>query len=580
MKKSDSDRLKNGQQVNWELLETLRSEPGRRFAFGMTVENTSIRLWHLNHEVMVVSSPFDFQEDYETLIDVLSRFAFAPIHQLGYDPTFIKGTHVEEGASQHDRVIIENKTYELVNVVANHCSNTVIGRCSWVWDAVEVESGTAVVVKDFWVEEDRSTEFDILKDMHQRIRAYDWKANCVAPSKAPLTTSGDHASGRIDPHYDEDMIDRTAYFVNILGGEKLLVDGHVDNTRSVMARGYQFPMVDCDMYRLTSQLAEQQGNSHTNGTEDDIQDETTYRPMRRIFSKGTKALAHHRLVMARGTPLDKILNPRLAFWTLRDASYGLFIMHCIGYLHRDPSAPNILLTEAGIGALADLEYAIPISQAGQLHVGRMGTPNYKAIEVVYNNYLRQPNDTPLPPLTEYDDPDLDILTFTKPAMTSAPWTRCELHDIESFFWIALWLMFRHTSSRHVPAIDAVPTFPSAEAHSLPSPEGSYDLDAHHDMYNRIFPDAWNLVQFERRDILCVGSAYQRALTVLPPSFRKTALYFEYIRRALFEQYDKGAGRVVPGNLWDMLYRLCAHGVRLMPEDGFVPLSSITIRNEK
>ncbi|KAI0666596.1 hypothetical protein C8Q78DRAFT_994696 [Trametes maxima] len=273
--------------------------------------------------------------------------------------------------------------------------------------------------------------------------------------------------------------------------------------------------------------------------------------------------------MARGTPLDKILNPRLAFRTLRDASYGLFIMHCIGYLHRDPSAPNILLTEAGIGVLADLELGSFMSAGWEL----LGTTWLSRSSTTT---IRQPNDIPLPPLTEDDDPDLDILAFTKPAMTSVPWTRCELHDVESFFLIALWLMFRHTSSRHVPVIDAVPTFPSAEAHTLPSPKDNYDLDAHHDMYNRIFPDAWNLAQFERRDILCVRSAYQRAFSVLPPSFRNTALYFEYIRRALFEQYDGGAGRVVPGNLWDLLHRLCANGASFMPEDNFGPLSSIAI----
>ncbi|KAI0644496.1 hypothetical protein C8Q79DRAFT_776212 [Trametes meyenii] len=581
LRKSGSDRLKNGQRVNWELLETLRAEPGRRFAFGMTVENTSVRLWHFNHEVMVVSSPFDFQKDYETFIDVLCRFAFAPFHQLGYDPTFIKGTHIDKDALQHDRVIIENKTYELFNVVANHCADAVVGRCSWVWDAVEVDSGTPVVVKDCWVEDDRLTEFDILKDIHQRIRAYDWKADCVAPCMAPLTSSGDPAVGRIDPHYHDD-VDRTAYFVNIICGQKLFVDGQVDNTRSVMARGYQLPpTVSCDMYNLTPQPTEMQPGTHAIGTEgDESQDDTVYIPMRGVFDKGTKARAHHRLVMSRGTPLDKILDPRLAFRTLRDASYSIFIMHCIGYLHRDPSAPNILLTETGLGVLADLEYAIPLSQAGQPHIGRVGTPNYMAIEVVYNNYLQQPNHTPLPPLAEEDVSDVDITAFTAPSTTSTPWTRCELHDIESFFWIALWLLFRHTSSRHMPTAGANPILPGAEALSLSSPQDDYDLDAHRDMYNRMFPHAWKFTQFERRDILCVGSAYQRALSVLPPSFRKTALYFEYLRRALLEQYGKGSGRVISGSLWGMLYRLCANGARFMPEDSFVPLSTIAVHNNK
>ena len=45
-------------------------------------------------------------------------------------------------------------------------------------------------------------------------------------------------------------------------------------------------------------------------------------------------------------------------------------MHCVGYMHRDPSAPNILRSEEGLGVLSDLEYAKRLSDETPAHVGR------------------------------------------------------------------------------------------------------------------------------------------------------------------------------------------------------------------
>ena len=40
----------------------MRMDPRRRFTLGMTFAETTVRLWHYNREVLVVSEAFDFNK--------------------------------------------------------------------------------------------------------------------------------------------------------------------------------------------------------------------------------------------------------------------------------------------------------------------------------------------------------------------------------------------------------------------------------------------------------------------------------------------------------------------------------------
>ncbi|KAL1747052.1 hypothetical protein HDZ31DRAFT_32840 [Schizophyllum fasciatum] len=570
LKKAEKDYLQNSRQLNWELLHTLRSEPGRRFVLGMTVENRNVRLWHFNREIVVVSKAFDFQSDYETFIDILARFAFASPSQLGYDPTFIKGAPLGGGKRRNDKIVINDTVYELLQVIEIHRANAAMGRCSWLWDAKNTSTAETIVIKDCWMEDDRPTEYEILEDMRKRIRAYDWKRGCVPPSKgarwAPLSECD---PGRVDPHYHDD-INRIAYFVNIMYGEKVKVDDMEDNTRTVMARGHALPPdpLSWEVFRIAPQARERQVSGHTSGTMGhESQDASEYAPVAGIFAKGTNARAHHRIVMSRGEPLDKINDSVAAFRVLKDASYGLFVMHCIGYLHRDPSAPNILLSHDGLGVLSDIEYAKRLEDMHPVHIGMTGTANYVAIEAIVGDYiLANKPDKPRAPLARYPDGrPIPSAVPTNVAVSASrdPWKLCELHDIESMFWIALWILYRHTLSRYT---------------STTKPP--YDIIAHRKLYQEIFPGQWNKSDMRRR-MLCVGNRYDAALNALPPEFRFTAFCFGAFRETLVEHYEKVGERRIHGGLWNMLHGLCADAMDLMPQNvTLVPLSTLLPRGEK
>ncbi|KAL1723850.1 hypothetical protein EV715DRAFT_285913 [Schizophyllum commune] len=574
LKKAEKDCMENSRQLCWELIHTLRSEPGRRFVLGMSVENKDVRLWHFNREIVVVSTAFDFQKNYMTFIDVFARFAFAPPSQLGYDPSFIKGAPLEGGGREHDQIIINGTKYELTRVLQNHRANAAIGRCSWIWEAKPLGTNKVVVIKDCWMEDDRKTEFEILDDIRRRIKAFDWKTKCIPPGAAWRRLGADDP-GPVDPHY-HDVIDRTAYFVDIHFGERVKVEGQVDNTRTVMARGHLLPSPPTSgaVLRITPRAESRQRASHMTGTSgNESQDDIGYAPVNGIFENGTNARAHHRLIMSRGKPLDHITDPALAFSVLRDASYGLFVMHQVGYLHRDPSAPNILLADSGLGVLSDLEYARDLLDEQPAHVGRTGTPNYVAIEVIQGAYLMgidSDYDDDVNPIPDLPDGSLAPLPDHDP--TPTPWRMCEVHDIESLFWIAIWIFFRHTLSRYArKTAGAASTAPSTQP---------YDVDVQRATYRAIFPGVWVHNLQERRNVLLEAPRFKSDVAKLPPEFQKMARYFDLLRHALVNHYKKSGERKIHGGLWHMLHTLCMYTARDMPKDELVPLSQVQLRAEK
>ena len=55
----------------WSLAYILREDPRRRFVFGFTIEDVSMRLWFCSRSDVFVSKPFDFME----VSDLHSKFS-------------------------------------------------------------------------------------------------------------------------------------------------------------------------------------------------------------------------------------------------------------------------------------------------------------------------------------------------------------------------------------------------------------------------------------------------------------------------------------------------------------------------
>lgn len=44
----------------WNMNQTLRNDPCRRFTFGFTIEGSSMRIWFCSRAEILVCQPFDF----------------------------------------------------------------------------------------------------------------------------------------------------------------------------------------------------------------------------------------------------------------------------------------------------------------------------------------------------------------------------------------------------------------------------------------------------------------------------------------------------------------------------------------
>lgn len=57
---SYDDIDQDSKKVLWNMHQTLRDDPRRRFTFGFTIENRTMRIWFCSRAEILVSQPFDF----------------------------------------------------------------------------------------------------------------------------------------------------------------------------------------------------------------------------------------------------------------------------------------------------------------------------------------------------------------------------------------------------------------------------------------------------------------------------------------------------------------------------------------
>ncbi|KAJ3538548.1 hypothetical protein NMY22_g5116 [Coprinellus aureogranulatus] len=149
--------------------------------------------------------------------------------------------------------------------------------------------------------------------------------------------------------------------------------------------------------------------------------------------------------------------------TLRQALFPLRLMFSVGWVHRDISAGNIMaeVVEGRLHAkLCDLEYARKLSSYNDIessNEGPVGTPYFMAHEILSGHSLHPTGSRPLDP-TQEPEPEPRTREESiaqirakflersrqKPEAVGRPyrsWFSIPYnfqHDIESFFWLALW----------------------------------------------------------------------------------------------------------------------------------------------
>ncbi|TRM66970.1 hypothetical protein BD626DRAFT_566023 [Schizophyllum amplum] len=543
--------LDNSKKTIWDMHHVMRTDPRRRFTTGMSFSNTKVRLWHYNREVIVVSEPWDLNQDSLLLIEVYARLSFATMTELGYDPTVVMLPLASRGAKKSAddkvdpqfRIRVRDSYYITVKTRADYGPEDGCGRCTRIF-SVYKEGGDpskTLIIKDCWIEASRDTEFDILREIRTDILAFDWQACC---QPVPSRKEDLQPDKPIDLRYELTKEQRAAYFIPIIDGVKVMVDDRQDDTQHVIARGYQFadkrdmfPLVDLEPLPVD----DTEGKGHTrhistwHGTIGAEAQLTQPEELAGRFFRPIVPRAHHRLVMEEGTTLSAIEDAKTAFEIAADAAYALFVLHCVRWLHRDISAENIYKMADGKGVLADLEYSKRATDE-RTRSFRTGTPDFIAIEVAMQRYLRgQPDPDDGKPIDCVFGTDHDI---TK--SEAVVWRFRDLHDLESIWWLCLWLLFRHTTD-------------------LPT-SSPYDLIHHSEECASIFPGTL-AVPPQRLAVLEKRSALDKSLDALPPAW-KDAMQAElqFVRWLLYDAYKpESVGKVLDQGFWWRVQRVCQAG---------------------
>ncbi|PCH38930.1 hypothetical protein WOLCODRAFT_167705 [Wolfiporia cocos MD-104 SS10] len=172
--------------------------------------------------------------------------------------------------------------------------------------------------------------------------------------------------------------------------------------------------------------------------------------------------SHMRVVLDTvGESLDKFTSTKQLVQAIRDAIIGHLLAYLSGVLHRDVSFGNVMLVRKGVvklcGFIHDFDYSSPVDSSKFRWKGRQGTPlqgvslqgtplstderkNLRELE----NELKERAGTVEFMAMELIDAD---------PKTGVP--HQAHHDLESFFWLLVCVVLRHTHHDHRKGKDAV-----------------------------------------------------------------------------------------------------------------------------
>ncbi|KII95753.1 hypothetical protein PLICRDRAFT_693902 [Plicaturopsis crispa FD-325 SS-3] len=373
-------------KIIWSLHHIMRSDPCRRFTFGITIDNVSMRVWLCSRACMVVSDAFNFTTDFAKVIRVYSSLAFGTKTELGWDPTFRSLPGVSP--KQYEIDVFEGpdkqkNTYSVVKIIWDVGAEFSQGRATRVYEALDA-AGDTFAIKDVWREQDRDPEGDILKAFHTKI-------------------SG--GTSKVDKEL----------FMEMTQHGDVIVDNNIDDSLHTIMHGRSFP----EVYGYLSLLQQPKSDAQRPGGH----------AMRRV---------HYRIVFPGvGLAIHELDNLGERLVVLRDAVKGLKIMSDHNHVHRDVSVGNLLAFRrdgqswtSTRGKLSDFEYAIDMASEALAHSIRTGTIDYMA--------MFQP---------DLDDIDDSVAEDSEPApLIATPdvvFRHNFLHDLESTWWIASWNVFAH-----------------------------------------------------------------------------------------------------------------------------------------
>ncbi|KAG2008907.1 other/FunK1 protein kinase [Coprinopsis cinerea AmutBmut pab1-1] len=377
------------------LFRIIKGDVRRKFAFAITVQGENMSLWYLSRPLCVKTAPISIFNHPDFLVHVLVRFLSATEQQLGYDSlvTLLQDrTYVYELPPDGQR--LEPLYYRTIELVSEIHAQDPAGRSTRVWrvqrvvsktDPTQIPGEPEVILKDAFLDRHTPTEADVQERLFQDITVFsrkDWQNQSILK---------DFPSADLQ------------YLAEALTGENF------KNYFSCITD--KFLSAPLDTPTLPPGQTSTSGTSAHPGL-----------PKRRCFFV-------YELIY---TPLSDIPTLGEAIDVLRQCRTALQLMFCAGWLHGDLSPGNILAFRSSPDTpwqvkLSDLEFSkkFPITGAAIDEVV-MGTPQFTASELQSSRYI-YPRTRKKGQSGKGIRPKLRVV-------------RNFQHDVESMFWIILWLV--------------------------------------------------------------------------------------------------------------------------------------------
>ncbi|CAE7187839.1 unnamed protein product [Rhizoctonia solani] len=439
-KDGGKDKIDDCRKMMWSLNMVMRTDARRRFVHGLTCENTTGRLWYGDRSDIVASEEFDINKDWRCLVRIILSTVLAREDQLGYDPSvvarFFDNSKLEP---VYDITIYNSKTkdtaiYRTIDVISDAGADNSVGRGTRVWSTQEMKDGKPVgpvyVLKGIWVHPGRPAEHAILEEIREKQPEY----------SRYFLTPVNHGFAPLEPTNASVLFD----------------------THSPLGRKRD--------WKPTGQVLGMQTNDSMDaktpsGTRNSVGPELVSKPAEEEF-RGFRRLStdsrqlYWIVFKERGTPVHDLTDFTDIFTAIRGAWEGLHAIHLCDYVHRDVSSGNVLLVPASPldnlperGVIMDLEYCKKVTDTSGPGDVRTGTEDFMATEVACAEYSRLADIRCVKPPVDWAAA-IKVHKFTnQPERAPLPSFRYNLlHDMESIWWLCIWMMLRLVPSGADPSV--------------------------------------------------------------------------------------------------------------------------------
>ncbi|KAG6370313.1 hypothetical protein JVT61DRAFT_12266 [Boletus reticuloceps] len=478
--KNDDEKRDNERKVIWSLHNIMREDPLRRFALGITIEDTELRIWHIDRALLTVSTSIDFTADIDRVISLFCLIAQQTKVDLGWDPT------VERTADERYVFMICGKRYTTTRELATFGADLTISRATRVYEAVDEETKEKVAIKDSWRESSRDHEGSILENLHRDIERKLGKEE-AAEAKKYIVGVRAYEDVQVLDKLDETLNPgKDGRWIEINGEPRFSGTPHLPSIGHIPASDY---LPSKSLRRVPLPMKNEDGTIP-----------------RRV---------HARIVFNDvGLPVKDVTVLNDCMSCLFDALKGLLYVHLGGWVHRDVSVSNVLWVEDKdkpghfTGKLADFEYAKEIV-SDDSHEVRTGTMHFMAIEVELQRYNYLP---PAQFSLESAVTAVKLFSGLRSAFRMNP-----LHDLESIWWDLTWIMFYHTDK------------------NSPTEKAEHQLC----FFNQAFPGA--IGQASRQNFFEKGEVLDAAYKTLSTTYGKKSETIWQLAVVLRKYYEKVEG---------------------------------------